>query len=108
MIKGKEIILHNLLKAYNEYTYREFESESLKELPFILDLAFTSTESGKQNVQVKYDILLEQINEYINNTLINSYEVSVEDFTKDLASISFEGIISDILFEAEERENTFD
>lgn len=95
---------NKILEAYNEYSFKEFGSETLETLPSVLSLAYTTTESEKHEVQVNYNVDLEQYEEYIDMELKHVNKCPLEAFLIDIEIGSFDGFVSDILSEAEEME----
>lgn len=100
--------MHQLLKVLQRYEIREFDETSyhtIDDIEDVLNLGYTTTESEKHEVQVNFNLNKLQWEEYIDNDLKTiSKRNSIEDFIKELSACSFDDIVSDILFMAEEME----
>lgn len=95
----------SLLKALQKYTMRGFgyvKYHTVDDIPNIINLAHTTTESGNTEVQVDFNLEKLQWEDYINRELkIVSKRNSLEGFINELNNCSFEDIVSDILYMAE-------
>lgn len=100
--------MKKLLEVLQNYQMREFEEiyyNTVEEIPSVINLAYTTTESEKHEVQVDFDTEKLEWQEYIDNELKSTTKVdSLEDFIEDLRRCTFEDIVSDILCMAEELE----
>lgn len=98
-----------LLKALQEYSLREFDDITYKSINDILDiinLAYTTTESGEHEVQVNFNLEKLQWEEYIDGELKRiEKRATLVEFISELNMCSFEDIVSEILFIAEEMES---
>lgn len=109
---AKEVSLkkkkEKLLKVLQEYEMREFDEtkhHTIKDIENILNLAYTTTSSEEHEVQVDFNIKELQWEEYIDGELkIVHKRNSLEEFIEELSMCSFDDIVSDILFMAEEME----
>lgn len=97
-----------LLLELQNYTMREFDCvkyNTVDDIPTILNLAHTTTESGKNEVQVDFNLEKLQWEEYINDELkVVSKRDCLDDFIVELNNCSFEDIVSYILSIAEMEE----
>lgn len=96
-----------LLYVLQKYTYNEFRSidyHTIDDIPNIINLAFTTTESGKSEVQVDFNLEQFQWEKYINGNLEMVIKSDLKDFINELEDCSFEYIVSDILYLAEQKE----
>lgn len=97
-----------LLEVLRAYELREFEEthyNTVEEIPTVISLAYTTTESEEHEVQVNFDTEKLEWQEYIDDELkIVSKRDSLEDFIKELSYASFDEIVSDILWMAQEME----
>lgn len=95
-----------LLKAYNDYAMREFESEPISELPSdgILHVAYTESENGKE-IQCDIDFNRCAWLEYIDGELWReTVRDSLESFIQELRWCNFDDIVSDAMWAADEEE----
>lgn len=95
----------SLLGALQKYTMREFgcvKYHTVDDIPNVINLAYTTTESGNTEVQVDFNLEKLQWEDYINGELKTvSKRNSLEGFINELNNCSFEDIVSDILYMAE-------
>lgn len=91
-----------LLEALQNYTMKEFDCvkyHTVDDIPNVINLAYTTTESGNTEVRVDFNLEKLQWEEYINEELkIVSKRNSLEDFINELNNCLFEDIVSDILY----------
>lgn len=101
-------IKERLLEVLQEYELREFEEtkhHTVDDIEDILNLAYTTTGNETHEVQVNFNIKELQWEEYIDGELkLVHKRNSLEEFIEELSGCSFDDIVSDILFMAEEME----
>ena len=106
--QGDDIMKSKLLEVLRAYEIREFEEtkhNTVEDIPTVINLAYTTTSSEKHEVQVNFDTEKLEWQEYIDNELkIVSKRNSLEEFINELSYASFDEIVSDILWMAEELE----
>ena len=94
-----------LLKALNAYSMREFDNpmyETVEDIPQVLELAYTTTEDDKYEVQVNFDLNDLSWKEYIDNTLWRvERHTTLQEFIDEIEYASFDEIVSDTLYDAE-------
>lgn len=103
---------NELLKALQTYTKREFGTinyRTIDDITSIINVAQTTTKSGKKEIRVDFNLEKLQWEEYINNVLriVIEYEC-LEDFIFTLNHCSFDSIVEDILDMAEKIEKRND
>lgn len=100
--------MNELLEALRNYELREFDetkTRSVRDIPCVISLAYTTTESGKHEVQVDFNLLEMQFEEYIDYKLISkSHLETIEEFIDILNNCTFDELVSDVLWTAEEME----
>lgn len=97
----------NLLKVLNDYMRREFDDEyqSVNDIPDVIPLGYTTSDEETHEVQVDFDLTSLEWKEYIDGELkIVSKRDSIEDFIDELDGLSFDSVVSDILWMANEME----
>ena len=95
-----------LLESVQNYYERELNDyDKIEKLGKVINLAYTTTGSGKHEVQVDFDIDKLEWQEYIDGQLmIVKRRRSIEEFINELNDCSFNSITDNILFMAEEIE----
>ena len=95
-----------LLESVQNYYERELNDyDKIEKLNNVINLAYTTTGSGKHEVQVDFDIEKLEWQEYIDGQLkIIKIRRSIEEFINELNDCSFNSITDNILFMAEEME----
>lgn len=98
-------VLEKLLEAINAYYEQEFGNvnafESIDDIPTIIQLAYTTSENNKHEVQSYFNLDNLQWEEYVDDKLILvDKRDSLGDFIDELNCADYDSIISDILFEA--------
>ena len=95
-----------LLESVQNYYERELNDyDKIEKLNNVINLAYTTTVSGKHEVQVDFDIEKLEWQEYIDGQLmIIKRRRSIEEFINELNDCSFNSITDNILFMAEEME----
>lgn len=97
-----------LLQALQEYEMDEFEEiehHTVDDIENVINLAYTTTESEKHEIQVDFNIEKLQWEEYIDGELkLTHKRNSIEEFNEEFFGLGFSNIISEILSMAEEME----
>ena len=96
-----------LLEVLNDYMRREFDDEyqSVNDIPDVIPLGYTTSDEETHEVQVDFDLTSLEWKEYIDSELkIVSKRDSIEDFIDELDGLSFDSVVSDILWMANEME----
>ncbi len=96
-----------LLYALQNFFEREYDQEiqSLDEFLSIIPIAYTTTENETLEVQVNFNLKKLQWEEFIGDELVYVHERnSLEEFINEIENATFDEIVSDILYEANERE----
>ena len=96
-----------LLEVLNDYMRREFDDEyqSVNDIPDVIPLGYTTSDEETHEVQVDFDLTSLEWKEYIDGELkIVSKRDSIEDFIDELDGLSFDSVVSDILWMANEME----
>lgn len=98
-----------LLKALNEYSMREFDQlmyETVEDIPEIIGVAYTTTEDDEHEIQINFDLSDLSWKEYINGILWRvERRTTLQDFIDEIAYASFDDIVSDTLYDAENMDN---
>lgn len=96
-----------LLEVLNDYMRKEFDDEyqSVNDIPDVIPLGYTTSDEETHEVQVDFDLTSLEWKEYIDGELkIVSKRDSIEDFIDELDGLSFDSVVSDILWMANEME----
>ena len=95
-----------LLEVLNDYGLREFNEilyERVEDIPPIIPIAYTTTENGKHEVNVYFDIETFRWLNFVDGDLKLVTKLnSLEDFIEDMEYADFDCMIFDILCIAEE------
>ena len=100
-----------LLEVLNDYMRREFDDEyqSVNDIPDVIPLGYTTSDEETHEVQVDFDLTSLEWKEYIDDELkIVSKRDSIEDFIDEIDGLSFDSVVSDILWMANEMEEKED